>query len=114
LQEQQPTKEIILNDGSNNHWKLFCLQKNPSEFLSPNGMLCVKWLRMMAGVDSRDLALHKRDRLWCPGHRFWTIHSPIDCTLLHLEKKLTFAEAAIAAMEIENHDEGDAESENEA
>jgi hypothetical protein len=69
---------------------------------------------MMAGVDSRDLALHKRDRLWCPGHRFWTIHSPIDCTLLHLEKKLTFAEAAIAAMEIENHDEGDAESENEA
>jgi hypothetical protein len=23
LQEQQPTKETILNDGSNNHWKLF-------------------------------------------------------------------------------------------
>jgi hypothetical protein len=51
---------------------------------------------------------------WCPGHKFWTMHSLADCTLLHPEKKLpgvppskkstpakklTFAEAAIAAME---------------
>jgi hypothetical protein len=25
---------------------------------------------------------------WCLGDKFWTIHSPTDCTLLHLDKKL--------------------------
>jgi hypothetical protein len=114
LQEQQPTNKTILNDGANNHWKLFCLRKQLLDFLSPNGMLYVKGLRMMAEVDSRDITSHIRNRHWCPGHKFWTMHVPIDCTLLHLEKKLTPAEAAIAAMEIENHDEGDAESEKEA
>jgi hypothetical protein len=34
--------------------------------------------------------------------------------VIALEKKLTFAEAAIDAMEVESHDEGDAESENKA
>jgi hypothetical protein len=98
LKEQQPTKETILNDGSKNHWKLFCLWKQLLDFLSPNGMFYVKGYRMMAEVDSRDIALHIRNRHWFTGHKFWTMHSPIDCTLLHLEKKLTFAEAAIAAM----------------
>jgi hypothetical protein len=63
---------------------------------------------------------------WCPGHQFWTMHSPTDCTVLHPEKKitppgkkttpakkLTFAEAAIAAMEEEDQEEGQGESEME-
>jgi hypothetical protein len=44
---------------------------------------------------------------WCPGHGFWTLHHPKDCTALHPDgkkepppaKKLTFAEAAVAAMD---------------
>jgi hypothetical protein len=85
LQEQQPTKETILNDDSNNHWKLFCLQRQLLDFLSPNGMLYIKGLRMMAEVDSRDIALHIRNRHWCPGHKFQTMHLPIDYTLLQKE-----------------------------
>jgi hypothetical protein len=56
------------------------------------------------------------------------MHAPSDCTLLHPEKKvpsnvpkkktparkLTFAEAAIAAMEAVEKEGGDVESENEA
>ena len=63
---------------------------------------------------------------WCPGHKFWTMHSPKECTLLHPEKKvagptvkkpkagakLTFAEAAMAAEE-EDHIDGQ-ESEEDA
>jgi hypothetical protein len=63
---------------------------------------------------------------WCPGHKFWTMHSPTDCTLLHPDKKLssippgkkstpakklTFAEAAIAAMEADDQEEEQADSE---
>jgi hypothetical protein len=66
---------------------------------------------------------------WCPGHKFWTMHLPTDCTLLHPEKKLlgippskkstpakklTFAEAAIAAMEADDQLEDQPDSENEA
>jgi hypothetical protein len=65
---------------------------------------------------------------WCPGHQFWTMHSPTDCTVLHPEKKtpsappgkkptpakkLTFAEAAIAAMEGEDQEECQDDSEKE-
>jgi hypothetical protein len=114
LQEQQPTEEAIMNDDPNNHWKLLCLQNQLSEFRSPNGMLYIKGLMMKAEADLRSTASHIRDRHWYPGHKFWTLHLPSDCILLHLEKKLTFAEAAIAAMEIESHDEGNAESENKA
>jgi hypothetical protein len=73
-------------------------------------MLYIQGLAVKAEADSRATALHICDRHWYPGHKFWTLHLPSDCTLLQLEKKLTFAEAAIAVMEIESHDEGDAES----
>jgi hypothetical protein len=114
LQEQQPTEETIMNDDPNNHWKLLCLQNQLSEFCSPNGMLYIKGLMMKAEADSRSMASYIRNRHWYPGHKFWTLHLHSDCTLLQLEKKLTFAEAMIAAMEIESHDEGDEESENKA
>jgi hypothetical protein len=57
------------------------------------------------------------------------LHSPTDCTLLHPDKKLlsmlpgkkptpvkklTFAEAAIATMEADDHEQEQADSENEA
>jgi hypothetical protein len=63
-------------------------------------MLYIKGLMMKAEADSRAMVSHIRDRHWYPGHKFWTLHLPSDCTLLHLEKKLTFAESAIAAMEL--------------
>jgi hypothetical protein len=65
---------------------------------------------------------------WCPGHKFWTMHLPHECTVLHPEKKaptntpkksgsppkkLTFAKAAIAAMEAGDRDESEAGSENQ-
>jgi hypothetical protein len=66
---------------------------------------------------------------WCPGQKFWTMHQPSDCTLLHSEKrlpatspkkkptpvkKLTFAEAALAATEAEDQEPREAKSDNEA
>jgi hypothetical protein len=66
---------------------------------------------------------------WCPGHKFWTMHNPSDCTLLHPEKKLpatspkkkptpakklTFAEETLVAMEAEDQEPGEAELDNEA
>jgi hypothetical protein len=54
---------------------------------------------------------------WCPGHGFWTLYDPKDCTTLHPDgkkevpppkKKLTFAEAALAEMDEENDEESSA------
>jgi hypothetical protein len=48
---------------------------------------------------------------WCTGHDFWTLHHPKDCTVLDGKKvappakKLTFAEAALAAMDEHDDDE---------
>ena len=66
---------------------------------------------------------------WCPGHKFWTMHSPAECTLLHPEKKvtdtpltkkkvtpakkLTFAEAAMATGIEDPHEGEEEESEDE-
>jgi hypothetical protein len=62
------------------------------------------------------------------GYKFWTMHSLSNCTLIHPEKKhtstppgkkttpakkLTFAEDAITAMEEEDQEEGQGESERE-
>jgi hypothetical protein len=59
---------------------------------------------------------------WCLGHQFWTMHSPADCTLLHLDKKLSSTppgkkptpEKKLTAMEAEDQEEDQAKSENEA
>jgi hypothetical protein len=66
---------------------------------------------------------------WCPGHKFWKMHLPSNCTLLHPEKipsdtppnkmstpakKLTLSKAAIAAMEADDQEEDQADLVNEA
>jgi hypothetical protein len=77
-----------------------CVCGKAVRILFPQWHLYIKGLMMKAKADSRTTASHMRNRHWYPGHKFWTLHLPSDCTLL--EKKLMFAEAAIAAtMEME-------------
>jgi hypothetical protein len=51
---------------------------------------------------------------WCPNHGFWTLHHPKDCTAKPVgekkvtpspSQKLTFAEAALAAMDSDDDDD---------
>ena len=75
------------------------------------------WKNVKPGADEKQSKEFEGKKYhWCPGHGFWTLHHPSDCTTLNPDKKkdtppppakkpLTFAEAALAGMDGQDDDD---------
>ena len=75
------------------------------------------WKNVKPGADEKQSKEFEGKKYhWCPGHGFWTLHHPSDCTTLNPDKKkdtppppakkpLTFAEVALAGMDGQDDDD---------